>query len=66
MKFSINKFTIDKSYSENLRNKIGAFKTETKTKKAVHLTMITTFGLTENEYALNLVQNRLTMDVLFP
>jgi len=65
MKFSVNKFTIDKSYSENLRNKIGAFKTETKTKKAVHLTMITTFGLTENEYALNLVQNRLTMDVLF-
>jgi hypothetical protein len=65
MKFSVHEFTIDKSYSENLRRKINTFKTETKTRKAVYLTMITTFGLVQNEYALNLVQNQLTMKELF-
>jgi uncharacterized protein len=65
MKFSINSFTIDKKYAEELRNKIGIFKTEVKTRKSVFLTMITTFGLTKNEYSTSLVQNDFTMDILF-
>ena len=65
MKYSFHQFMIDKSYAEQLRSKINTFKTETKTKKTVHLTMITTFGLVKNEYALNLVQHQLTMDELF-
>jgi len=65
MKFSINRFNIDKKYANELRNKIGTFKTESKTKKAVHLTMISTYGTTENEYANELVQNNLTMNCLF-
>jgi len=65
VKYSINPFTITKSYAENLRNKIGAFRSETKTRKAVFLTMITTFGLERNEHASALVQNELTMDALF-
>lgn len=65
MKFSLNKFTIDKKYAEELRNKIGVFTDEVKTSKSVFLTMITTFGLTKNDYAQSLVQNDLTMDVLF-
>lgn len=65
MKFSINAFTIDKKYAEELRNKIGAFTSEVKTRKSIYLTMITTFGLTKNQYLMSLVQNDLTMDVLF-
>jgi hypothetical protein len=65
MKFSINNFTIDKKYAEELRNKIGIFKDETKTRKAIYLTMITTFGLNRNDYSTSLVQNDLTMDILF-
>lgn len=65
MKFSINNFKIDKKYAEELRNKIGVFKEETKTRKAIFLTMITTFGLNKNDYSSSLVQNDLTMDVLF-
>jgi len=65
IKFSVHEFTIDKSYSENLRRKIGIFKTETKTRKAIYLTMLTTFGLVENEYSMSLVQNQLTMKELF-
>ncbi len=64
MKFSIDLFTIDKKYDAELRNKLGAFKNETQTKKSVFLTMITTFGLKDNLYSGN-VQNDLKMDVLF-
>jgi uncharacterized protein len=65
MKFSLNAFTIDKKYAEELRNKIGAFTSEVKTRKSIYLTMITTFGLNKNQYSMSLVQNDLTMDVLF-
>ncbi len=64
-KFSINLFTIDKKYADELRTKIGVFKDVTQTQKAVFLTLITTMGLTPNDYAQSLVQNSLTMDVLF-
>jgi hypothetical protein len=37
MKFSINNFTIDKKNAEELRNKIGIFKEEIKTRKAIFL-----------------------------
>lgn len=64
MKFSVEQFVIDKKYDAELRNKIGTFRTETHTKKALFLTMITTFGLKANTYSLN-VPNDLKMDVLF-
>jgi AAA+ ATPase superfamily predicted ATPase len=35
MKFSINPFTIDKKYSEILRNKLGSFREVTQTRKAL-------------------------------
>ena len=65
MKFSINTFNIDKQYAEELRTKIGVFKNATKTQKAIFLTLITTFGLQQSSAAMGLVQNDLTMDILF-
>lgn len=65
MKYSIKNYTIDKNYNQELRNKIGIFKEETETKKSVFLTMITTFGVTKNEYFSGIVQNSITMDALF-
>jgi uncharacterized protein len=64
MKFSVNEFEIDKKYDAELRNKVGTFRTETKTRKSVFMTLITTFGLQKNQYYGN-VQNDLKMDVLF-
>jgi len=64
MKFSIHPYTIDKKYAANLRNKIGSFKQDTGTKKAIFLTLISTYGLVDNQYA-GMVQNDLDMDVLF-
>ena len=65
MKFSVDTFTIDKKYADELRRKISIFRAQTKTRKAIFLTMITTFGLSRNTHAISLVQNELTMDILF-
>jgi uncharacterized protein len=64
MKFSINQFEIDKKYDEELRNKISTFRKETKTKKSIYMTLITTFGLQQNQYSGN-IQNDLKMNILF-
>jgi len=64
MKFSVGKFIIDKKYDAELRNKVGAFRSETHTNKTLFLTMVTTFGLQVNAYS-GTVQNDLKMDVLF-
>lgn len=64
-KFSLDVFTINKSYSEKLRSKVATFKAASKTKKSVFLTMITTYGIEKNQYANALVQNEVTMDDLF-
>jgi uncharacterized protein len=65
IKYSINQFEITKDYDMKLRNKIAAFKSSTKTRKSVFLTMITTFGLVDNMYALSAPQYTLTIDDLF-
>lgn len=65
MKFSLDSYSITKQYAEEIKKKITAFRTETKTKKAIYFTMITSFGLEKNSYATSLVQNELTMDDLF-
>jgi uncharacterized protein len=65
IKYALNSFTITKSYDLNLRNKVATFKEQTKTKKAIFTTMITTYGLTKNEYARSAVQNEIVMDDLF-
>jgi len=65
MKFYATEFTIDKSYSKSLRNKLEGFKTQTKTKKQLFLTMISTYGIHKNEHKIDLVQNDITLDALF-
>ncbi|MDO9154763.1 MAG: ATP-binding protein [Paludibacter sp.] len=65
MKYAGSEFVIDKKYDIEMRKKIAVFKHATNCRKAVYLTMITTYGLKQNEYALGLVQNQLTMNDLF-
>lgn len=65
MNFSVHVFQMDKRYAEELRRKIAVFKSATQTKKSVFLTLITTFGLEPGGHGGGLVQNSLTMDVLF-
>jgi hypothetical protein len=65
LKFYSTPFSITKSYTKNLRNKLRIFKEVTKTKKQLMLTFISSFGINENEYSIGLVDNSLTMEVLF-
>ena len=65
MKFYNGPFTINKSEYNNLKNKIYQFKEGTKTRKNVFVTMITTYGVSDNANSLELVNNNFTMDCLF-
>jgi len=64
MKYASEEFTIDKKQDENLRHKRAVFKEETKTRKALHLTMITTYGIKHNQYWGN-IQSEVTVNDLF-
>jgi AAA+ ATPase superfamily predicted ATPase len=64
MKYSMDEYVINKKYSTELRNRRAAFIRETKTRKAVHLTFVTVYGLLGNEYAQD-VQSEVTADMLF-
>ncbi len=65
IKFHSTKFTIDKKYAGELQKKMELFRTQTRTKSSLFQTFITTYGLTDNAYRTQLVQNELTMDDLF-
>ncbi len=65
MKYAVNPFTITKKYASELRIKIGTFKSETKTRKSVFLTMITSYGIQQNIHSTGLVQNELQLEDLF-
>ena len=64
IKFYSGEFTIDKSYSLTLRNKIAAFKSASNTRKAIVPTMITTFGVKPNMYS-GIIQQEVSLDDLF-
>lgn len=64
MKFSEGEYTITKDYEAVLRNKIACFMSETKTRKSVQLTFVSSFGLRRNAYS-GVVQNEVTLDDLF-
>ena len=65
VKFHQDVFSIDKRYAGKLRTKISVFSEVTKTRKQVFLTFISSFGLKPNKHSIGLVDNDLTMDVLF-
>jgi uncharacterized protein len=65
MKYAESEFVIEKGYAGELENKLNVFKLETGTKKSLFLTLVTTFGVKENDYFKRLVQNSVTMNALF-
>ncbi len=65
LKFSESEFVIDKAYARELKHKRDAFREVTGTKKALFLTMVTSYGVRPNEHARELVARSLTMDALF-
>lgn len=64
IKYCGDDFYIDKRYDKELRRKIEVFTTNNPKHNALHITLITTFGLKNNEYSSR-VQKLITMDQLF-
>lgn len=65
IKFYNDTWALTKAYSHNLRNKTTVFRQTTKTRKQLFWTIITTFGLQENQYSLGLIDQVITMEALF-
>jgi AAA+ ATPase superfamily predicted ATPase len=64
MKFTEKPFAIDEKYDKELMLKRETFRDETKTNKALHMTMVTASGLTDGSY-MGLVQSQVFLDDLF-
>lgn len=64
MKYANDVYFIDKDYEDRLRRRLSTFQHLTRTRKALHLTFITTYGLSRNTHSGN-VQTEVTMGDLF-
>jgi len=64
MKYSATEYEVVKSYAETLLSRRELFRATTKTKKALHLTMISPYGLKKNAYS-DVFQSQVTGDELF-
>ncbi len=65
IKFYGAEITIDKAAAMAYRNKMAAFSEATHTHKQLFLTLISTFGVRENQYSTGLLDASLTMEDLF-
>jgi len=64
MKFSSIEYSVSKDYSAELRRKRSAFLGNTKTRKAVVTTIVTTFGLVKNAHGME-ISSQVILDDLF-
>ena len=64
MKYHDGLYAITKADDESMRNKKAEFRDLTKTRKAVHVTYVTPYGIKDNAYAKN-VQSSVVLDDLF-
>ena len=64
MKFSEGEYAITKEYEKSLRQKVSTFIAQTKTRKSVQLTLISTYGMKRTIYS-GCIQNEVTLDDLF-
>ena len=64
IKFSVGEFVIDKDYEDKLRKKMQVFREATKSRKALQIVMITTYGVRQNVHS-GIMQSQVRMDDLF-
>lgn len=64
MKYARDEYAITKSAEESIRHKVSDFQLLTKTRDALHVTLVTTYGLKDNRYS-GTVQSVVTADDLF-
>ena len=65
MKFYDKEYRMDVKERKRIENKVAKFRLDTKTKDAISVTMISTYGVIENENYLEVADDNLIMDILF-
>lgn len=65
MKFYAEEFSISSDYAKNLRTKKEGLKAVTGTKKMVHITFVTSYGVFENQNKTDLVDNDFELNIFF-
>lgn len=65
MKFYSDEFSISSDYAKKLRTKKEGLKAVTGTKKMIHTTFITTYGIVDNQNKIDFVDNDFTIDIFF-
>ena len=64
IKYTKHPYEISRDYAEQMERKKEVFAMETGARSALHLTMITTFGIAKKGY-YSIVQSEITLDDLF-
>ncbi len=65
MKFSKSFYTFTVKDAKDIERKMLAYKTATKTNDTIYNTFITSYGIKQNKYSINSVDNQLTLKDLF-
>ena len=65
IKFYEKPFSVDKKYAAALLQKKYIFQQETKTRKHLFITLISSVGLRPNEHSIGLIDQQLALDHLF-
>ena len=65
IKFSSDPFILNKKYVNELKQKEASFRTQTKTRKSIFLTLISTYGIKNSDSFPGLIQNDISMEALF-
>jgi uncharacterized protein len=65
MKFSESMFTVDKAYAQILKAKVESFRSATKTRKSLFVTLITMNGVEPNEHSRSVVDMAVEVGSLF-
>ena len=64
VKYAKHPYEITKDYAQQLERKKSVFAMETGTRSAIHITMVTTYGLAKKGY-FSIAQSEITLDDLF-
>lgn len=65
IKFYADPLVLTKTQAEGLRTKRALFKHYTQSRKQIFLSLISTYGIVENEQSIGLIDNILSLDTLF-
>jgi len=65
IKFYNTEWSLTETYAKTLRNKLRVFQETTKTNKYLMLSLITTFGLKQNQHSLGFIEKVIKLEDLF-